>query len=573
MPALVTNKFRIHNAKQFVEAFDEVSFTSGTSVTDSSGLLNTNMYLFIGKVTSWTDDQTPPTPTDAVANTHYENWRDMIAAKKITSSDVSHAIPRKNWTNNTSYFAYTHNAATLFSQDFYVMTDDYNVYKCLANNDTTSGGIVGTTSTVKPTGTGTSIISTADGYKWKFMYQISAADALKFVTPNYIPVDTVRRSNGFLANTFDNSPGQNQYDVEVTAAASGNGAIEVVHMTNRGLQYLGETGTLSGSPSTTSATISGAGLGLNALSADDCIVNSDIYFTSGDASGLGGTITDYNATTKVVTFSAVTTAPGSGDSYAIGPKIVISGDGQGGNARATVNSTGAINAVTMVAGGNNYSNATITVISNGSQANSYNPTAATLTPVIGPAGGHGSDAVKELGGVYVMTNARLEYSESNNFTTNNDFRKVGLLAQPKLSNGSFASASVVDQATTVVLTSWNGTTFAADELVTGATSGATGRVVDFTGNNTLRLTDIIPAGNSTTAGYNGIYGYFTNSEVIAANTTGAGGSGASATANGNGSVTGGDLQRFSGDIIYVENRSPVTRASDQIEDVKLIIEF
>lgn len=573
MPALVTNKFRIHNAKQFVEAFDEVSFTSGTSVTDSSGLLNTNMYLFIGKVTSWSDDQTPPTPTDAVANTHYENWRDMIAAKKITSSDVSHAIPRKNWTNNTSYFAYTHNAATLFSQDFYVMTDDYNVYKCLANNDTTSGGIVGTTSTVKPTGTGTSIISTADGYKWKFMYQISAADALKFVTPNYIPVDTVRRANGYLANTFDNSPGQNQYDVEVTAAASGNGAIEVVHMTNRGLQYLGETGTLSGSPSTTSATISGAGLGLNALSADDCIVNSDIYFTSGDASGMGGTITDYNATTKVVTFSAVATAPSDGDSYAIGPKIVISGDGQGGNARATVNSTGAINAVTMVAGGNNYSNATITVISNGSQANSYNPTVATLTPVIGPAGGHGSDAVKELGGVYVMTNARLEYSESNNFTTNNDFRKVGLLAQPKLANGSFASASVVDQATTIVLTSWNGTTFAADELVTGATSGATGRVVDFTGNNTLRLTDIIPAGNSTTAGYNGIYGYFTNSEVIAANTTGAGGSGASATANGNGSVTGGDLQRFSGDIIYVENRSPVTRASDQIEDVKLIIEF
>jgi len=98
-------------------------------------------------------------------------------------------------------------------------------------------------------------------------------------------------------------------------------------------------------------------------------------------------------------------------------------------------------------------------------------------------------------------------------------------------------------------------------------------VVDFTGNNTLRLTDIIPSGGSTTAGFNGIHGYFTNSEVIAANTTGASGSGASATANGNGSVTGGDLTRFSGDIIYVENRSPVTRAADQIEDVKLIIEF
>ena len=569
MPALVTNKFRIHNAKQFVEAFDEVSFSSGGAVTDSSGLLNSNMYLFIGKVTSWTDDSTPPSPTDAVANTHYENWRDMIAAKKITSSDVSHCIPRKNWTNNTSYFAYTHTAADLNSQDFYVMTTDFNVYKCLSNNDTTSAGAVGTTSTVQPTGTGTSIISTADGYKWKFMYQISAADALKFVTPNYIPVDTVRRSNGFLANTFDNSPGQNQFDVETTAASSGNGAIEVIHLTSRGAQYLGETGTLSGSPSNTSATISGSGIGLNTLSAADCIVNSDIYFTSGDAAGQGGTITDYNQSTKVVTFSQIATAPASGDSYSIGPKIVISGDGQAANARATVNATGSINAVTVVAGGNNYSNATITVISNSSQANSYNPTAATLTPV----SGHGSDAVKELGGFYVLTNARLEYSESNNFTTNNDFRKVGLLAQPKYANGDFATASVVDQATTVVLTSWNGTQYSADELVTGATSGATGRVVDFTGNNTLRLTDIIPAGNSTTAGYNGIHGYFTNSEVIAANTTGNGGSGASATANGSGAVTGGDLTRFSGDILYVENRSPVTRAADQIEDVKLIIEF
>ena len=572
MAAIVTNKFRIHNAKQFLEAFDEVAFGSGAAISDSSGLLNTNMYLFIGKVTGWSDDSSPPTPTDAVANTHYENWRDMIAAKKITSSDVSHVVPRKNWTNNTSYFAYTHNTATLYSQDFYVMTDDYNVYKCLSNSETNSTGSVATTSTTQPTGTGTSIIATADGYKWKFMYQISASDALKFVTPNYIPVDTVRRANGTLANTYDNSPGQVQYDVETAVAASGggNGAIEVVHMTARGSQYLGETGNLSSVTNTTTVTISGA-----TLTADDCIVNNDIYFTSGDASGTGGTITDYNGTTKVVTFSpAVSDAPSATDGYAIGPKIVISGDGQGANIRCTVNSSGAVNATTVVAGGNNYSNASITVISNGSQSNSFNPSpAATLTPIVGPSGGHGSDAIQELGGFFILVNSRLEYSESNNFTTSNDFRKVGLLAQPKFANGDFATSSVIDQATTIVLTSWNGTSYAVDELVTGATSGCTGRIVDFVGNNTIRMTDIIPSGNSTTAGYNGIYGYFTNTEVIAANTTGNGGSGASATANGSGAVTGGDLTRFSGDIIYIENRTPVTRAADQIEDVKLIIEF
>jgi len=572
MAALVTNKFRIHNAKQFVEAFGEVSFSSGAAVTDSSGLLNSNMYLFIGKVTGWDDDSNPPSPTDSVANTHYENWRDMLAAKKITSSDVSHVIPRKNWTNNTNYFAYTEGASTLFSQDFYVMTGDFNVYKCLSNSETNSLGTTASTSTTQPTGTGTSIITTADGYKWKFMYQIAASDALKFVTPNFIPVDKVRRSNGSLANTFDSAPGQVQFDVETAAAAAGggNGAIEVIHMTTRGLQYLGEVGNVSTVTNTTTVTITGA-----AFSADDSIVNNDIYFTSGDASGLGGTITDFNATTKVVTFTpALSSAASATDGYAIGPKIVISGDGQGANARATVNSTGGINATAVISGGNNYSNASITVLSNASQSNSFNPSpVAVLTPIIGPAGGHGSDSVQELGGFFTLINSRLEYSESNNFTTDNDFRKVGLLAQPKFSNGDFANTSVVDQATAVVVSSWNGTAYAVDELVTGATSGATARVIDFTGNNTIRLSDVIPAGNSITAGFNGIFGYFTNTEVIAANTVGNGGTGASATANGAGAVTGGDLQRFSGDIIYVENRSPISRADDQIEDIKLIIEF
>ena len=253
----------------------------------------------------------------------------------------------------------------------------------------------------------TSVISTADGYKWKFMYQISAADALKFVTPNYIPVDTVRRANGYLANTYDNAPAQVQFDVETATAASGggNGAIEVVHMTTRGLKYLGETGNLAGVTNTTVVTITGTSLG-----ADDCIVNNDIYFTSGDASGTGGTITDYNGTTKVVTFTpAVSSAPSSTDGYAIGPKVLISGDGQGSNVRCTVNSTGGINATAIISGGNNYSNASITVLSNASQSNSFNPSpTAVLTPIIGPKGGHGSDAVQELGGFYILIHSRLE---------------------------------------------------------------------------------------------------------------------------------------------------------------------
>ncbi len=551
MPAIVTNKFRIHNAKQFVEAFDEVTFTAGDAITDASGVLNTNMYLFIGKVTAWADDTAPPTPTDSVSNTVYNHWRDMIAAKKIGSTDVSHVAPRYNWTSGSNYFAYTHANNALFDQQFYVMTDDYNVYKCLANNN--SGG----TSTTKPSGTGTSIITTADSYKWKFMYQISAARALKFVTPSYIPTQRVLKANDAIANTTDSSF---QYDVEIAANTSGNGAIEVCHITNGGTGYTFEAGTVQGghTETTTTAKITGAGL------ATDAIVDNDIYFTSDSGSGVtgkGGTITDYQSSTQVVTWTpalASANVPADGDGYSIGPKITITGDGHGANVRSTNTSAGVIGDIVVVAGGNNYGNAVATVSTNAGSS-------GTISPIIGPRGGHGDDAIEELGGFFVMVNSRLEYGESGNFTTNNDFRKIGLLAQPLYSNGDIATASTIDQCVTITVQSWNSTAFAEDETVTGAQSGATGKVVDFKNNNTtLRLIDVT-TGAGSTAGYDGIAGSFRANESITGGT-----SGGSTNTNG---VVGGDLEKFSGDVLYIENRSPVTRADDQIEDVKLIIEF
>ena len=550
MPAIVTNKFRIHNAKQFVEAFDEVTFTSGTAITDATGLLNTNMYLFIGKVTPWTesgsDDTAPPTPTDSVSNTVYNHWRDMIAAKKIGSTDVSHVIPRYNWTSGSNYFAYTHANNALFDQQFYVMTTDYNVYKCLANNN--AGG----SSTTQPTGTSASIVTTADYYKWKFMYQISAARALKFVTPSYVPTQRVRKANNNIAETTDSSF---QYDVEIAANTSGNGAVEVCHVAAGGSGYTFEIGSIAaGNRTSTTAQITGTGL------ADDAVKDNDIYFTSGALAGEGGTITSYLDSSDVVTWDpALSGTPASGDAYSIGPKVTITGDGHGANVRSSNvgGAAGVIKDIVVVSGGNNYGNAVATVSTNAGSSGSINP-------IIGPRGGHGDDAIEELGGFFVMVNSRLEYGESGNFTTNNDFRKIGLLAQPLYANGDVATASTIDQCVTVTVQSWNSTAFAEDELVTAVRSGAKGKVVDFKNNNTtLRLADVT-YGTNATAGYDGIAGSFQANESI----SGAGG----ASANTNG-VVGGDFEKFSGDVLYVENRSPVTRADDQIEDVKLIIEF
>ena len=70
-------------------------------------------------------------------------------------------------------------ATKLYDSDFYVVNSQYQVYKCIYNG-TSSSDPNGKPSTVKVTGTSTSIITTGDGYRWKYLYTIPVASVLKF---------------------------------------------------------------------------------------------------------------------------------------------------------------------------------------------------------------------------------------------------------------------------------------------------------------------------------------------------------------------------------------------------------
>jgi hypothetical protein len=175
MASIVTSKFRIHNAQQFYESFSEAA--------------NTIMYLFVGKNTEFANDNSPPTPINSTANIEYTPWRDMYGVKRIQSADVTHAVPRYDWTSGIVYVAYDDTSTSLLTDTFYVMTEDYNVYKCLFNNASAA-------STTKPTGTSSARFTTADGYIWKFMYTVSTAKALKFLTSDYMPIQTLASDDG-----------------------------------------------------------------------------------------------------------------------------------------------------------------------------------------------------------------------------------------------------------------------------------------------------------------------------------------------------------------------------------------
>jgi len=485
MAAIVTNKFRINNAEQFVESFSETAATT--------------YYLFIGRAHSWaTDadaqgnsinegtDASPPTPNDDVTSEFY-NYDDMLGAKIITSSDVSHCIPRRNWTTGTTYDMYEHNigssnaansgATNLFDSTYVVMNSSYAVYKVIENDGATA-------STVEPTSTSNSIFETSDGYRWKYMYSLTSAETLNFMSTDFIHVST---------------------DSTVSAAAV-DGALDTILVVAGGSSFNTSSGT---------------------------------------------------------TISA----------------IPIRGDGSSGVASVVI-SSGAIASATVTTAGTGYTfayirTADIIAATNAGGAGSGD----NLNVIIPPKGGHGANAVKELGGFYVMLNKSLVGVEgTSDIGVGNDFRRIGLLRDPtNFGTTTVASATTRRQIYATIFSSVSGT-FTADEEINQATTGAVAKVIEFDSTNKIlyyyqtRFPDVgtDTNGNLTAiSGANAITGQ-SSSASATPNTS------SSATVNGVTFASGyanPELAYDSGDIIYVEERSPITRASDQTENVKLIIEF
>ena len=488
MPAIITNKFRIHNAEQFVESFSEATPNI--------------YYLGIGRPQAYTtstrgdartenegSDTSPITPVDSIKDEFY-TFDDLLAAKKIASSDVSYVIPRRNWTTGTVYDYYRHDygnritgttsvqtansgAVSVWDATFYVVTGDYNVYKCLDNNSNAN-------STVEPTGTSTSILSTADGYKWKYMYTLSASQQVNFLSTDFMAVAT----NGTVSS------------------AAVNGAISIVKI---------------------------------------------------KAAGSGGTDGTHTG-------------------------VAIKGDGSSGVATVTV-SGGVVTAVTVTNVGSGYTFAYIRnqdIVSAGATS----LTGAELDCIIEPKGGHGFNAVGELGGYYVMLNTNFEGTENSNsgdFTVVNDFRKLALMRDP-LSGGSAATANTLRGTKAVRFAASPAPgTFSADEEINQATTGAVGKVVEWDATNRI-LYYIQTRFNDEGIDVNGNQTAFSGTNVITGQTSGATGTptGTSETVN-NVVLTSGysspEVDADTGDVIYVEQRAPITRASDQTENIKLIVEF
>jgi len=194
-----------------------------------------NYYYFIGNILEWPDPLTPGSPE---ATQDYERYtrNGILSVKKINLRDVSYVVPRINWTTGTIYdqfdgnyntsFIASSGATSLKTSNFYVLTSTFGVYKCIFNKNSSA-------STVGPSGQDITMLTTADGYVWKYLYTIPLSSQNRFLTADYMPVQravtNAYYSKGEVSSiTIDSAGSGYRGNAEVTLSVSG--------------QFLGGTG-------------------------------------------------------------------------------------------------------------------------------------------------------------------------------------------------------------------------------------------------------------------------------------------------------------------------------------------
>ena len=518
MAAIITDQLRILNAKNFVAGVQ----SSQNSYYAFIGLPNPEDYQ-----SDW--DTSPPSPKDSLDQSN-DYWDTMLAMKKINSSDISQVVRKVQWSSGITYDMWRNDITRnnpsqpsgsfdVYSANYYVMNSDFRVYICLYNNATPENNFQGGPSLDEPTFTDLEpreAGNSGDGYIWKYLYTIKPSQAIKFDSTNYIPVP-----NNWETSTDDAPVRQN---------ADSSGQLKIVTIRNRGV-------------------------------------------------GMGTANSTYT-------------------------RVPILGDGFGAEATIVINNDSKVETVTVSKGGKGYSYGTVDLVAGNVPTGTTSPVFNVIVP---PSGGHGSDIYRELGAYNVLTYARFENDTENpDFITGNQFARVGMIENPTSYNSS--SILTLDKASAVYAVRLTGigyssAVFTADSTITqtvGLGSTAVGRVVSYD-----QVTGVLKYWQDrTNSGFSSdgtldaspVYGFRSNK--FTSNITGGGSlaitggsvslgintafQGVSTSLNSrtyylgqnfiNG-VSQPEVEKYSGRMIYVDNRPSVTRSSSQKEDVKIILQF
>jgi len=259
-------------------------------------------------------------------------------------------------------------------------------------------------------------------------------------------------------------------------------------------------------------------------------------------------------------YSIVVTSSGSG--YTSTPTIVIDGDGVDAAAIVTVDADDTISKIEMTTIGEGYRSGYVTITGGGGVG-------AEAALILTPRRGHGADPVRELGGYYVGVSSILENTaDSADFYLDTTYRQIGLIEDP-MASFVVASAETLNGLDVMSVTMNASSSFAVGDYIETDEGG---------------VALVASVQLDTEAGATGVEDDIYNLYVYQSDKTGYGALGGTGSnivkRNGvtipwvviNG-VTEAEYDRFSGNIIFLENRTPITRNPQQTEDIRFVIEF
>lgn len=242
-----------------------------------------------------------------------------------------------------------------------------------------------------------------------------------------------------------------------------------------------------------------------------------------------------------------------GTGYTSAPTVTIGGNGTGARASATVSGGTVVKididdsaGVFLMGSGYDYASVTVTGVGSG----------ATARAVIAPEAGFGADPRDDLKASAIMFNAQLSGEEGGDFIIGQDFRQVGLMKGLKAADVDSDYISATGSALKKIVLSSVGSSFTADRTIEGSTSGAKAFVDRYDQPNS-----IIYYHQTETTGFTN----FANGEAI--DEVDGSGSGVIDSASS------GDINIWSGNIHYIDNRAAVERDTASTEDVKIVIQL
>ena len=525
MPAIVTDQFRILNASNFVAGVS----SSTNSYFVSLGLPNPQpASVGFGRANNW--NTATPNPVDSFSEVDHIGDTTQFG-KRVTDTNVRRLVRRINWTKGVKYDMYRQdystsntapnsNATRLYDANYYVINSNFNVYVCIENG---SSGIntTGNASEDEPAFTDlepSKAGNSGDGYVWKYLFTVSPSDIIKFDSTEYITVP-----NGWATSTDS----QIRNIRENGDSSVNNNQIKHVYIENAGGKY---------------------------------------------ADGLG-------------------------------QEVKILGDGVDGKARVDIVS-GVIKDVTVSSGGKDYSYALIDL---GALQDTQHPSnqRAKLVPIIPPSLGHGYDIYTELGTDKVLIYARFDDS-TKDFPTDTKFAQVGIVKNPTqigtantFTGTTFSSLSAfkfknvtgtptIGEEITQDVTDSNGDVQKASAYVasydkeTQVMKYFRDRSLNYTTTNDqtdyagISTSGQIYSFESTANAIKGVSSTFSgtiDSEFSGISTNPSGTKLINLETTFNKGLSQPEINKGSGEIVYLDNRPSIARNTRQKEDVKIILEF